>query len=92
VIAVAGDFVGAEVWHRVVQIVTNSKDLHAYAAERLFAALQAKRVHQTAVSVGGYILGEFGFFIAEQVQNCFVTTQHLFCSIVHKVAAVINNF
>jgi AP-2 complex subunit alpha len=69
VIAVAGDFVGAEVWHRVVQIVTNSKDLHAYAAERLFAALQAKRVHQTAVSVGGYILGEFGFFIAEQVKN-----------------------
>jgi AP-2 complex subunit alpha len=69
VIAVAGDFVGAEVWHRVVQIVTNSKDLHAYAAERLFAALQAKRVHQTAVSVGGYILGEFGFFIAEQVKE-----------------------
>ena len=40
VIAIAGDFVGSEVWHRVVQIVTNSKDLHAYAAERLFAALQ----------------------------------------------------
>jgi hypothetical protein len=39
----------------------------AYAAERLFMVLRAKRVHMTAVNVGGYILGEFGFFIAEQV-------------------------
>ncbi|CAN0535259.1 unnamed protein product, partial [Laminaria digitata] len=38
----------------------------AYAAERLFVALQSPRAHETAVNVGGYILGEFGYFIAEQ--------------------------
>ncbi|CAM9336963.1 unnamed protein product [Chrysoparadoxa australica] len=66
-ISEAGDFVAPDVWHRIIQIVTNNKELQqAYAAERLFMALQAKRPHETAVSVGGYILGEFGYFIAEQ--------------------------
>lgn len=41
--------------------------VQAYAAERLFATLQSPRAHETVVSVGGYILGEFGYFIAEQV-------------------------
>jgi len=31
----------------------------------VFKALEAKTVHETAVSVGGYILGEFGYLIAE---------------------------
>ncbi|CAM9208245.1 unnamed protein product, partial [Scytosiphon promiscuus] len=65
-IAVAGDSVAGAVWHRIIQIVTNHKDLQAYAAERLFVTLQSPRAHETAVSIGGYILGEFGYFIAEQ--------------------------
>ncbi|CAM9271765.1 unnamed protein product, partial [Discosporangium mesarthrocarpum] len=65
-IALAGDFVSGAVWFRIVQIVTNHKDLQAYAAERLFMTLQSPRAHETAVSVGGYVLGEFGYFIAEQ--------------------------
>ncbi|CBJ29344.1 Coatomer protein complex, alpha sub-unit [Ectocarpus siliculosus] len=65
-IAVAGDSVAGAVWHRIIQIVTNHKDLQAYAAERLFATLQSPRAHETAVNIGGYILGEFGYFIAEQ--------------------------
>ncbi|CAN0470484.1 unnamed protein product, partial [Hapterophycus canaliculatus] len=40
----------------------------AYAAERLFVTLESPRAHETAVSIGGYILGEFGYFIAEQVR------------------------
>lgn len=66
-IAVAGDFVASAVWHRIIQIVTNHKNLQAYAAERLFSTLRSKQAHETAVSIGGYILGEFGYFIAEQV-------------------------
>lgn len=69
-IAVAGDFVAGAVWHRIIQIVTNHKELQAYAADRLFVTLRSKRAHETAVSVGGYILGEFGYFIAEQA-SCF---------------------
>ena len=42
--------------------------VQAYAAERLFATLQSPRAHETVVSVGGYVLGEFGYFIAEQVR------------------------
>lgn len=45
------------------------EQLQAYAAERLFVTLRSRRVHETAVSVGGYILGEFGYFIAEQVSG-----------------------
>lgn len=76
-IAVAGDFVAGAVWHRIIQIVTNHKDLQAYAADRLFVTLRSKRAHETAVSVGGYILGEFGYFIAEQA-SCSCC-----CSICH---------
>lgn len=65
-IALAGDFVSVDVWHRIIQIVTNNKGLQAYAAAKLFSTLQSKRPHETAVAVGGYILGEFGYFIAEQ--------------------------
>lgn len=65
-IEMAGDHVAIEVWHRIIQIITNNKELQAYAAELLFKALQSKRVHETAVNVGGYIIGEFGFFIAEK--------------------------
>ena len=28
----AGDFCGEEIWHRVVQLVTNNADMQAYAA------------------------------------------------------------
>jgi AP-2 complex subunit alpha len=28
----AGDFCGEDIWHRVVQLVTNNTDMQAYAA------------------------------------------------------------
>jgi len=65
-ITIAGDHVSDDIWHRLVQIVTNNKDLQEYAAEQMFRALQPKVVHETCVNVGGYILGEFGFLIAEK--------------------------
>jgi AP-2 complex subunit alpha len=67
-IAIAGDFVSDSIWHRVVQIVTNHPqgDLQAYAAATLLEAVRPRRSHETAVRVAAYILGEFGFLIAER--------------------------
>ena len=66
VISLAGDYVSDDIWHRVVQIITNHQELQEYAAGTLFDVVQSKRAHETAVCLAGYILGEFGFLIAEQ--------------------------
>lgn len=63
-ISIAGDHVSEEVWYRVVQIVTNHPNLQQYAAKTVFQALNSPTWHETAVKVAGYILGEFGDYIA----------------------------
>ncbi|KAF9822180.1 hypothetical protein IEO21_00174 [Rhodonia placenta] len=63
-LSAAGDHVGEEVWYRVVQIVTNTEDLQAYAAKVLFEYLKSPASHESLVKVGGYILGEYGHMIA----------------------------
>ncbi|WVQ68450.1 uncharacterized protein L199_006658 [Kwoniella botswanensis] len=65
-IAAAGDHVGAEVWYRVVQLVTNNEDLQNYAAQAVYHHLQATACHENMIRVGGYILGEFGHLIANE--------------------------
>jgi len=67
-ISISGDHVSDSIWHRVVQIVTNNPagDLQSYAAATLFVTVASKRAHETAVKVSAYVLGEFGFLIAEQ--------------------------
>lgn len=65
-ISAAGDHVGEEVWYRVVQIVTNTEDLQAYAARVVFEYLKTPSVHESLVKVGGYILGEYGHLIANE--------------------------
>ncbi|WVR09438.1 hypothetical protein IAU60_006505 [Kwoniella sp. DSM 27419] len=65
-IAAAGDHVGAEVWYRVVQLVTNNEDLQMYAATAVFQHLRASACHENMIKVGGYILGEFGHLIANE--------------------------
>ena len=52
-ISAAGDHVGAEVWYRVVQLVTNNEDLQPYAAGAVFHHLQASTCHENMVKVGG---------------------------------------
>lgn len=59
----AGDYVSEEVWYRVVQIVTNNEDLQEYAAKTVLVSLRSTAYHETAIKVGGYILGEFGHLI-----------------------------
>lgn len=67
-ISISGDHVSDDIWHRVVQIVTNHPqgDLQAYAAATLLVAASPRRCHETAVRVAAYVLGEFGFLIAER--------------------------
>jgi len=67
-ISISGDHVSDPIWHRVVQIVTNHPkgDLQAYAAATLLVAVSPRRCHETAVRVAAYILGEFGFLVAER--------------------------
>ena len=67
-IAISGDHVSDPIWHRVVQIVTNHPqgDLQGYSAATLLVAISPRRCHETAIRVAAYILGEFGFLIAER--------------------------
>ena len=67
-ISISGDHVSDPIWHRVVQIVTNHPqgDLQGYAAATLLVAISPRRCHETAIRVAAYILGEFGFLIAER--------------------------
>lgn len=68
-IRIAGDFIGEEVWYRVIQVVVNREDVQGYAAKTVFEALQAPACHENMVKVGGYILGEFGNLIAGDARS-----------------------
>jgi len=65
IISQAGDFVSDDVYHRVVQIVTNNEDIQKHSADLVFKAVQSSAAHEVAVKVAGYILGEFGYYIAD---------------------------
>jgi AP-2 complex subunit alpha len=66
-VSTAGDFVSDDIWHRVVQIVTNKgEDLQQYTAQTVFIAMSSAAAHENAVKLGAYILGEFGYLVAEQ--------------------------
>ncbi|KAJ3431183.1 ap-2 complex subunit alpha [Anaeramoeba flamelloides] len=64
-IRLGGDSVSDDIWHRVVRIVTNNPTLRHYASKVLFRTLQTE-CQEKAVSVGSYILGEFGGTIARE--------------------------
>lgn len=75
-IAMAGDHVSDEVWHRVIQIVTNNEELQVYAAQNTLQYVKAEHCHETLVKIGAYILGEFGHLIAEE-KGCSPIEQFL---------------
>ena len=66
VIMCAGDFVSEDVWHRIVQIITNNPDMQEYAAEKMLGIVKSKFAHEITVALAGYILGEFGVNICEK--------------------------
>ncbi|GMI17290.1 hypothetical protein TrLO_g662 [Triparma laevis f. longispina] len=67
-ISISGDQVSDSIWHRVIVIVTNNSDddLQQYVATTMFDVCSSKNAHVKAVAVGSYVLGEFGFLIAEE--------------------------
>ena len=65
-ITIAGDHVSDDIWHRVVQIVTNREELQRYSAEAMLRSLYPMHVHETNVKVAAYVLGEFGYLLTEE--------------------------
>jgi AP-2 complex subunit alpha len=49
-LALAGDNVSDDIWHWLVQIVTNNEDLQKYAASKLYHALESITAHETATT------------------------------------------
>jgi AP-2 complex subunit alpha len=75
----AGDVVSDDIWHRVVQIVTNHAELQRYAAEQVLAKLREGCGHEEAmVKVAGYLLGEFGHLLSTPCAEYFALLQHRF--------------
>jgi AP-2 complex subunit alpha len=66
VILVAGDNVAEQVWHRVVQVVLNHKDIHEYAADKMFTAVASKYCHPVGIALAAYLLGEIGVSICDR--------------------------
>ncbi|KAI8803401.1 Adaptor protein complex AP-2 alpha subunit [Cladochytrium replicatum] len=66
-ISIAGDHVSDEVWNRVIMVVSDNESLQQYAAKTVVSTLQSPTCHETVVKVGGYILGEYGHLIADQL-------------------------
>lgn len=65
----AGENVSDEVWHRVIQIVTNRTEIQAYATRMAFNALKSDAGTESLTKLGAYILGEFGNLIADEPQS-----------------------
>eukprot|EP00919_Chromeraceae_sp_WS-2016_P072376 GHVR01171203.1.p1 GENE.GHVR01171203.1~~GHVR01171203.1.p1 ORF type:complete len:422 (+),score=115.00 GHVR01171203.1:40-1266(+) len=67
------EYVTDDVWHRVVQVVTGfqssgdtgSIQLQTFAAHRAYDTLQMAYVHENAVKLSSYLLGEFGHMISD---------------------------
>lgn len=86
----AGDYVGEEVWHRIVQIVTNTEELQEYAARKVYEYLKNPACHETIVKVGAYILGEFGHLIAIEEDPNSISPIEQFQLINSKISIVSN--
>lgn len=74
-IEVAGDVVSDDIWYRVVFIVTNNEPhnpgLHKYAAQKVFDAVNQDVANERTVKVAAYLLGEFGYHIAQNPDTSF---------------------
>ncbi|KAF6213742.1 hypothetical protein GE061_011464 [Apolygus lucorum] len=64
-ISVAGDFIDEQVYSKVIQTVTVSKDIQKQACYSVFLYLKESLHCETLVRLGGFILGEFGHLIKD---------------------------
>lgn len=65
----AGDFCGEDIWHRVVQLVTNNEASQAYAAGRVVEVLRRGASHEALMCMAGCVLGEYGKLVQASVPN-----------------------
>jgi len=65
----AGNFVSDDVWHRLVQVVTNSDGTHYFAAKAVYTSLQTPHAHDCAIKLGAYLLGEYGYLLVEKQET-----------------------
>ncbi|KAJ1880330.1 hypothetical protein H4R99_006497 [Coemansia sp. RSA 1722] len=63
-VSLAGDHMGDEVWHRIVQVILGNEELQVYACKISLQTLKAPVCHESAFKVSAYVLGEFGHLIA----------------------------
>ena len=61
----SGDYVSDDIWHRMVQIVSQQDDLQEYATYKMYQMLQPSNVHEIMIRAGAYIIGEYAEMIAE---------------------------
>lgn len=59
----AGDFCSEDIWHRVVQLITNNEGSQAYAAAQVVEVLKRGASHESLMCMAGYVLGEYGRLI-----------------------------
>jgi len=62
----AGDFCSEDIWHRVVQLVTNNDNMQAYAARSVVDVLGRGAAHESLMATAAYILGEYGKLIKSE--------------------------
>jgi AP-2 complex subunit alpha len=68
-IRVAGAYISKEIWHRVVQIVTNNEDIQLYATQQIYETIIPPGADETLICLGAYVLGEFGYLLADKEVN-----------------------
>lgn len=67
-----GDRVDEGAWHSVVKIVIDNEALQEYAARASYAALHQTACYDVIVKLAGYVLGEFGYLIANDPQTDYL--------------------
>eukprot|EP00878_Enallax_costatus_P024930 GHUV01026636.1.p1 GENE.GHUV01026636.1~~GHUV01026636.1.p1 ORF type:complete len:670 (+),score=220.90 GHUV01026636.1:292-2301(+) len=63
----AGDFCNDDIWHRVVQLITNNEGSQAYAASQVVEVLGRGASHEALMCMAAYVIGEYGRLIKSQV-------------------------
>jgi len=77
-ISIAGDHVSDDIWHRLVQVVTNGgEDSQQYASAKLYEAVESAAAHETAIKAGAYIMAGSFLFVSLTV------FMHARCCIYH---------
>eukprot|EP00878_Enallax_costatus_P038873 GHUV01044361.1.p1 GENE.GHUV01044361.1~~GHUV01044361.1.p1 ORF type:complete len:317 (+),score=114.18 GHUV01044361.1:444-1394(+) len=59
----AGDFCNDDIWHRVVQLITNNEGSQAYAASQVVEVLGRGASHEALMCMAAYVIGEYGRLI-----------------------------